>query len=131
MKNFLKKNHMFFIIIAAISIGAIRTVQKETDTSNIKITENYKKMECDKDIAENSSASLQYMICDYDLLPLTSATNRTKLYKFTQKNIDRWPVSRKDISFYFYKKIVESNPEDSLSIYLTEEKLQPPLKQPE
>jgi hypothetical protein len=71
------------------------------------------------------------MICDYDLLPLSSAVNRAKLYKFTHKNVDRWPVSRKDISFYFYKKIVENSPEDSLSIYITEEKLHPPLKQPE
>lgn len=134
--NFYIRYGIALIFVFGFTFGALYHVKNQTDTSRIFFEPSTNVMICDPSIktahVENikmfytqadHTLSLRSMICTFDTIFDGSDDDRAYLFGFVTYELDSRRVSRPDIVQYFYKRIVESNSDDALSIYIKNEKI--------
>ena len=113
-------------------------IKSANNTSGIVISSNYTKIHCGNDVqiipSKNAytyyregvlkfNNSLQDDICTIDRAFDKSDRDRIILFDYADTKLEFWMSDRLDIAQYLYRKIIDTNPNDALSLYIKEEKL--------
>ena len=123
------KTYLIYVAVIVLLLSSvIYQFYAERNTSGIAVTDSGE-MICESS-AQQQPNTLRRMICDFKDIPLKNNKARADLYRFTLKTVDHWTVNRPDIALFFYRRIIAAEPDDTLSIYLLDEKIHN-LKQPE
>jgi hypothetical protein len=69
------------------------------------------------------SLNLKSQICSFDKAFDSSQGDRINLYHFSENRLEWVFVSRHDVAQYYYRKIIAANPDDALSLYISEHKI--------
>lgn len=133
------RNYWIVLAFVALLLASLTTyITKTLNTDGITVSKNYETLHCDEGIkiitAKNSSTyerkdilkhktTLEDDICSLDKNFNTDKADRVTLFAYSHKKLEFWTVNRPDIAQYFYKKIIEANPNDALSLYIREEKI--------
>ncbi len=127
MKSFLPQNYYLSISIRIIIVVAILFIfiGIRNDTSGIRVSKDYSTLTCNSKIKVDSDENIQSQICTFNhILNFTSNEDRASIVNFSQKTLEFPLVGRYDVAQYFYIKVIEGNPDDALSIYLKEYKVE-------
>lgn len=113
-------------------------IKYQSNTDGIIVSESGSALDCNESIKiiptdniktyyerdrRKQGTTLKNDICTFDKVFDQSDTDRSYLFNFTNKALDYWAVNRPDLSAHFYKKIMNANPNDALSLYIKKEKL--------
>lgn len=138
-------NRYWFVSLFLLFLigGKIAYIAFYSNTKDIKVSDDYSKLYCAPDIPIYPASSIQIyllekpdvkahpgreigiaiQICSMDQSFDGSDQDRSLLFNINTGMLEFWTVQRHDIAQYFYRKIIEANPEDALSIYIKREKL--------
>lgn len=135
IENILQKRkyyaYVFLCLCIALSASYV-SIRIKTSTAGITVNEsvmtceNTIKVKIEKSIAglqpSLSSLNFESQICSYDLAFNSGDKDRAYLFELAQK-MDFWLFDRPDLAQYFYRRIVNANPDDALSVYILQEKI--------
>lgn len=116
---------LFFFVWVSITFFNIK---QQSNTDNIVILDN--QLTCDFSIpdfpssydfyqhTDNNSYPIDEIICILDKNYNGSKKDRYILFSFTMKQLNHWSINRPDIKNYFLYKIINTKPDDTLSLYI-------------
>lgn len=139
MKNLVSENYYlrFFFILALALIASYVSLTFRMNTRGIVTDEDFETLSCASDIhvldinsieafykSESEDHGFSSQICSFELAFNGSLEDRVLLFNFSQKLLEFPLVGRRDIAQHFYKKIIKANPDDALSEYLRDFKIE-------
>lgn len=126
-----KKNYLhLFILLFFLWIGQkILFSYIENDTSTIIVSLDYSNLTCNSKITiqdinnvddlDHTNYSLESEICTLNHIKnMRSPKNRAYLVYFSKHILESPLINRHDIAQYFYRIIINEDPNDALSLYL-------------
>ncbi|MEM6781018.1 MAG: hypothetical protein AAF569_04060 [Pseudomonadota bacterium] len=138
ISKFINQYWIFLLLISLVAWVKISHIFIYANTFGITVSKNYESLVCDESIEPINSLSIDTFlkkdrhnyktnfktdICTMDKIFDGSDTDRSILFSYSDNIYEFWTVGRWDIAQYFYRKIIESNPDDALSEYIKREKL--------
>jgi len=137
MKLFILKYGALIIIITNLSYF-LWDGYKNLRTSGILVSEDYSTLTCSPDIRiipsknaldyqnrtiSGNNTTVKNDICTLDQVFDGSKEDRYVLHSYSERVLDFWVYNRPDIAQYFYRKVIEENPNDDLSKEIIKNKI--------
>lgn len=140
----MENSRFYYKVCTGLGIALICFILQQlylNNTSGITISSDRKNLQCDKSISINAirsvtqyyndpaieASDLKSRICSFDAAFDQSLTDRSHLFHFGQSHLEWMFINRHDIAQYFYHRIIDADPDDALSTYIKNHKLDQPL----
>ena len=112
-----------FLMLGAALIASGISIYHRNNTTLIYVSSDFLRLSC-PDLSVTHPNIVTHRICSFDQrFNLDNEAQRAEAFELSIHLLEFSLVMRHDIAQYFYRKIIDGNPDDALSVYVRKYKI--------